>query len=176
MRVLKRILIGLVVLVAAFLGAGFLLPRIVTVKRSVAIQAAPEAIFPHVNSLRATQAWSPWMERDPDVALTFSGPDSGVGAVMSWASDNPQVGQGRQEITLSQANDRVETALDFGEMGLATASFQLQPDGAATVLTWGLQTDMGAGPVGRWMGLMMDRWVGGDYERGLANLKALVEG
>jgi hypothetical protein len=35
---------------------------------------------------------------------------------------------------------------------------------------------MGVNPVGRWMGLMMDRWVGADYERGLANLKALVEG
>ena len=28
----------------------------------------------------------------------------------------------------------------------------------------------------RWMGLMMDNWVGGDYERGLVNLKELVEG
>jgi hypothetical protein len=25
------------------------------------------------------------------------------------------------------------------------------------------------------MGLMMDKWVGGDYEKGLSNLKALVE-
>ena len=25
------------------------------------------------------------------------------------------------------------------------------------------------------MGLMMDRWVGGDYETGLANLKSVVE-
>jgi hypothetical protein len=34
---------------------------------------------------------------------------------------------------------------------------------------------MGMNPVGRYMGLMMDRWVGGDYERGLLQLKAQVE-
>jgi hypothetical protein len=43
-------------------------------------------------------------------------------------------------------------------------------------VTWMLDTDMGAGPIGRWMGLMMDKWVGGDYETGLQNLKSLVEG
>ena len=42
-------------------------------------------------------------------------------------------------------------------------------------MTWGLEADMGNAPVGRYMGLMMDRWVGGDFEAGLARLKALVE-
>lgn len=51
----------------------------------------------------------------------------------------------------------------------------LSPVDEGTRVAWDLDSDMGAGPLGRWMGLMMDRWVGGDYEAGLANLKTLVE-
>jgi len=34
---------------------------------------------------------------------------------------------------------------------------------------------MGAGPVGRYFGLVMDRMVGPDFDEGLANLKKLAE-
>jgi effector-binding domain-containing protein len=38
-----------------------------------------------------------------------------------------------------------------------------------------MDTDVGMSPVGRYMGLMFDTWIGKDYEEGLANLKKLVE-
>ena len=176
MRVLKW-LIGLAaVLAVVFFGGAFLLPKEVTVERSIAINAPPADIFPHLNSLKAAGEWSLWLERDPEVQLTYSGPEAGVGAKLAWASDDPQVGNGTQEITLSEPDKRIETALDFGPMGQALAHFDLEEIGGATNVTWGLESDMGNNPTWRWMGLMMDDWVGGDYETGLANLKALVEG
>jgi len=60
-------------------------------------------------------------------------------------------------------------------MGTAKAAFILEGSGGSTEVTWTLVSDMGTNPVGRSMGLMMDRWVGADYEAGLENLKALVE-
>lgn len=176
MRILGRILLGLLVLVLVLLGIGMLLPRNVEVTRSTVIEAPPAEVFAEVNSLQRAAAWSPWLGLDPEVQTTYSGPEEGVGNRLEWTSDNPQVGNGSQEITASQPDSRVESALDFGEMGTAKAWFDLQPEGAGTQITWGLDADMGAGPIGRWMGLMMDGWVGGDYETGLANLKALVEG
>ena len=176
MRVLKWLLGIVVVLVLLFVAGGFLLPREVSVARSVDISAPPGEVFGHVNSLRATQEWSPWLERDPNVAVTYSGPEEGVGASMAWESKDPQVGVGTQEIVASETDQRVETALDFGPMGTATASFILEDTGGGTRVTWDLVADMGNDPMGRWMGLMMDRWVGADYEQGLSNLKALVEG
>lgn len=176
MRILKW-LVGLVILLAVvFVAGGYLLPREVAVARSIEINAPPEAVFEKVNSLKAGQEWSPWLERDPNVAVDFTGPDEGVGAAMSWASDNPQVGAGSQKIVVSEANERVETELDFGDMGTAKAAFLLEKNGEVTAVTWTLLADMGNGPMGRWMGLMMDGWVGADYEAGLSNLKALVEG
>lgn len=175
MRILKWLLGIVAVLAVVVFAGGFLLPRDVTVARSVEINAPAEAIFPHVNSLKATEEWSPWLDRDPDVVLSYSGPDEGVGAKLAWASEHPQVGTGSQEIEASVVNERVQTALDFGEMGLAKAEFLLNGSGDVTQVTWTLETDMGANPIGRWMGLMMDSLVGGDYETGLQNLKTLVE-
>lgn len=176
MRVLKWIAGLLVLAVVAFLAIGMFLPREVTVTRSTDIAAPAADIFPHVNSMQATEAWSPWLAIDPDNKLTYSGPESGIGNKLEWASDHPQVGSGSQEIIASDEGKRVQTALDFGEMGTARAQFLLKEQGGVTTVTWDLETDMGAGPMGRWMGLMMDKWVGADYEIGLANLKALVEG
>lgn len=176
MRVLKWILGVVVVLAVVFVAGGFLMPREVTVTRDIVINAPAEEVFPLVNSLQEGQKWSPWLERDPDVELTYEGPESGVGNKMSWASEVDTVGNGTQEITVSTQNERVETALDFGTMGTAKAAFILAADGAGTKVTWNLVSDMGNNPMGRWMGLMMDGWVGPDYEKGLGNLKALVEG
>ncbi len=176
MRILKKLILGLVGLIVVLALVAFLLPRHVAVERSVSINAGPEAIFPHINSLEAGGNWSPWLSRDPEIQLTYEGPKMGVGNKLTWTSDHPQVGNGSQEIVSSVENERVELALDFGGQGTADAFFQLVPDGDATNVTWGFTTDMGMNPIGRWMGLMMDKWIGADYEAGLANLKSVVEG
>jgi uncharacterized protein YndB with AHSA1/START domain len=175
MRFLGRLVLVLLAVVALLVGASYLLPRQVTVARSITIDAPPGEVFPYVNSLQRFAEWSPWADYDPDMQQRFSGPAEGVGNRMEWASEDQRVGAGSQAITLSEPDSRVETALDFGGMGTATAALTLQPVDAGTEVTWGLVADMGNSPVGRYMGLMMDRWVGADYERGLARLKAVVE-
>src|SRR5262249_59033946 len=50
-----------------------------------------------------------------------------------------------------------------------------QAEAGGTQVVWGLDCDMGAGPVGRWFGLMMDKMVGKDFEEGLTNLKSVAE-
>jgi uncharacterized protein YndB with AHSA1/START domain len=176
MRLIRNLVLFLVALIVLLAAGAYLLPRHVVVERTTTIAAPPEAIFPHLNSLEKTAAWSPWLARDPATKVTYDGPAEGTGSKMSWTSE--ELGDGTQEITASAANERVDTALDFGDMGQASAWFVLAPDVAAgsTVVTWGMDADMGNNPIGRWMGLMMDRWVGADYDAGLANLKTLVEG
>jgi hypothetical protein len=176
MRFLGRLILVLLAVVAVLIGASYLLPRHVTVARTITVEAPPEEIFPYVNSLQRFSEWSPWNDYDPEMEQRFSGPREGVGNRMEWASEDERVGIGSQVITLSEPNSKVETAVDFGGVGPARAAVSLQPVQAGTRVTWGLVADMGGSPVGRYMGLMMDRWVGADYERGLARLKATVEG
>jgi uncharacterized protein YndB with AHSA1/START domain len=175
MKLVRNSLVGLAVLAVAVVVVAFMLPRVVTVERGTVIAAPPEKVFVHVNSLRRFNEWSPWYERDPAMEQSFEGPEEGVGAKMSWKSDNPDVGSGRQEIVDSVPNERVRVALDFGDMGNGTAGYTLTPEGDGTKIVWDFRTDLGNNPVARYFGLMFDKWIGADYEKGLARLKVLVE-
>lgn len=175
MRIVKRILAAIVVIVVLLVVVAYLLPRHATVSRSIDIDAPPAVIYPLVADLRRVNEWSPWLEIDPDVEITFTGPADGVGQTMNWTSDDPNVGSGSQSITMLEPDSRVETAVDFGDQGSATASFDLEPDGETTEVTWGFSSDLGFNPVARYFGLMFDGWIGADYEKGLAKLKTVAE-
>jgi hypothetical protein len=116
MRFLRNLLIAIVVVFVAVVAVAYVLPRQVEVERSVVIAAPPEEVFPYLNSLQRGAEWSPWLGLDPDVQLAYEGPEEGVGNTLAWVSEHPNVGSGRQEITVSDPNSRVESSLDFGDM------------------------------------------------------------
>ena len=171
LKILKYL--GLTVVVA--LAIAYILPGQVRVERETVINAPPADVFELVNGFESFNQWSPWYERDPDGDYKIEGPANGVGARMIWASDHPEVGEGSQEIIESVEDKLVRTKLDFGEMGNANAFFEIEPTGEYTKLVWGFDSDLGLNPVSRYFGLMFDRWIGSDYEHGLAKLKTLAE-
>ena len=177
MRLLKNLMIALVAVVVVFAVAGALLPRTAHVERSIDIDAPPLTVFTLVNGFQRFNDWSPWADIDPaGTDYSITGPATGVGARMSWSSDNPRVGVGSQEIVRSEPVRRVDTVLDFGPQGTADAFFRLEPAGDGTRVTWGFETDFGWNLVGRYLGFFMfDAALGRDYQRGLENLKALAE-
>ena len=85
------------------------------------------------------------------------------------------MGNGEQVIITSEPWGRVQTDFDFGPQGKATGTHILTIDGNFTRVVWGFNTDLGMNPVNRYFGLMFDKMIGADYERGLAGLKTLVE-
>jgi len=175
MGILKKLVVALVLLVAVLAGVGMLLPRSVHVQRQITIDAPAATIFTLVDGFRMFNKWSPWAALDPNAKYTYEGPEFGVGAKQSWAGDPKKVGSGSQEITEAKPFELVVSKLDFTGQGPAVARMALAPGSNGTQVTWGLDCDMGAGPVGRYFGLFMDKFVGKDYELGLANLKKLAE-
>jgi uncharacterized protein YndB with AHSA1/START domain len=173
-KVLKTIVWVLAILVVVFVGGGYLLPNGVTVQRQAVINAPPEKVFALIGGYKRFNEWSPWAELDPKTQYTFEGPESGVGAKMSWASNNPNVGAGSQMITESVANSHIGVDLDFGAMGKSKAYWDLTPEGTGTSATWGFKMKLD-GLMDRWFGLLMDHFIGPDYEKGLARVKALAE-
>lgn len=174
MKFLKWTL-GIVALLGVVLiGGSLLLPASTHVERSVVIQRAPADVYATLNSFRRFHEWSPWAEADPQAKYTYEGPAEGVGAIMKW-SGNQAVGSGSQHIVESVPNARIRVALDF-DGSEAMAVYTLTPEaGNATRLTWGFDADHGFNPFGRWFGLLFERMMGPDFERGLAKLKALLE-
>lgn len=171
-RLLFRTLLVLLVLLVVI---GLLLPDAARVERATVINASPATVFPFINSMRRFHAWSPWTDLDPNTEYSFTGPDSGVGSRMAWASGTAEVGQGSQEIVNSDPPNSVLTRLDFGDAGEGSAMFELAPEGRGTRVTWRFETKFGWDLFGRYVGLMLDAMIGTAYERGLATLKQQVE-
>jgi uncharacterized protein YndB with AHSA1/START domain len=172
---LLKILIGLVVVIVAFVIIVALRPSDFRVTRSAVIAAPASAVFPHVNDLHQWEAWSPWDKLDPNMKKTYEGA-AGVGASYSWTG-NSQVGEGKVTITESRPNELVGMRLDFVKpfAGTNAVEFTFAPQGSDTVVTWTMTGKYSF--VCKAVGLFMDldKLCGGQFEQGLAQLKNIAE-
>jgi len=166
----------LVLLVAGVLAFAATRPDSFSVRRAASIQAPPEKIFPLISDFSRWSAWSPYERKDPAMKRSFSGPAAGKGAVYAWEG-NGDVGQGRMEIADAVAPSRVTLKLDFVKPFEAhnKVDFTLEPKGGATEVTWAMDGPMPFISKVVTLFVDMDRMVGGDFEAGLANLKAIAE-
>jgi hypothetical protein len=146
------------------------------VSRRTKMTAPPAQIFSRVNELRNWEAWNPWGKIDPNCQWTYDGPPAGLDASYAWAGNN-KVGAGRCTITESRPNDLVRLRLEFLKPMAATntAEFTFQPDGSQTVVTWAMSGKNSCG--GKVFGLFMncEKMCGKQFEKGLAQMKSLVE-
>ncbi|HEY2328829.1 MAG TPA: SRPBCC family protein [Verrucomicrobiae bacterium] len=170
------ILLALTVIAILFIVIIAGQPTEFAMSRSAKISAPPEKIFPHVNDLHKWEAWSPWAKLDPNAKSTFEGSANGTGSAMSWAGNN-KIGEGKMTITDSQPSSLICFRLEFQKPMKATntAEFNFKPEGGGTVVTWSMAGKNSF--MGKIFGLFMncDKMVGGQFEKGLATLKTLVE-
>ena len=173
---LKTILIVVVVLVAAVLIYAATKPDRFRIQRTASISAPAEKIFPLINDFHAWSAWSPWEKLDLAMKKTHSGAPQGKGAVLEW-DGNKDVGTGRMEVLESIPSSKILIKLDFLKPFEAhnQAEFTLAPNTGSTQVTWAMY---GPQPyIVKVMSLFcsMDKMVGGQFEKGLADLQALAE-
>jgi uncharacterized protein YndB with AHSA1/START domain len=173
LRLLKWLAYLIIALAVIVVGGSFLLPTQAVVSRSMEIAAPPEKIFAIVGDARRFNEFSPWADLDPNIKYTFEGSETGIGQKMVWTSDNPNVGSGSQTIFEYTPPTHVASELDFGGME-AIAQWDLTPTAGGTLATWGFKAPLD-GIAARWFGLLFDRWVGADYEKGLTKLKSVAE-
>ncbi len=172
----KKFIITLSILIVSLVLIGFVLPSNTEVSRSIVIHRDVNSVFQMVNNYHEFSKWSPWARKDAATQYTFTGPYTGVGAKMSWHSENSQVGSGSQEIIESIPSKKVAVKLEFDGQGSANAYYLIDAvDSTETLLTWGFKTEHRMNIISRYFGLMLDSWVGADYEEGLNNLKMLLE-
>jgi len=173
---LVKILIGVAIVVAALAGYVATRPSEFSVSRSATFAAPAPLVFAQVNELKRWEGWSPWQKKDPQAKNSYAAPASGTGASMSWAG-NKEVGVGRMTIAESRPNELVRFKLEFFEPFAATnsAEFAFKQEGGRTAVTWTMRGQNNF--VGKAMCLVfdMDQMVGGDFEAGLAGIKAIVE-
>ncbi|MBC7783344.1 MAG: SRPBCC family protein [Burkholderiales bacterium] len=146
------------------------------IARSAKMAAPAPIVFTQVNDFRNWDAWSPWAKLDPNMTATREGPPAGTGAVYKW-SGNGKVGEGMMTITDSRPSDSVRLKLQFMRPFKCTnqTEFTFQPQGDQTVVNWVMtgQNNFVCKAFGLFIN--MDKMIGRDFEKGLAQMKAVSE-
>jgi hypothetical protein len=168
--------IGLAVILVVFLIIVALQSPDFRVSRSATMSAPAPAIFAHVNDLHRWEAWNPWGKIDPAMKQTYEGAPAGAGAIYSWVG-NSQVGEGRMTITESHASDLVRIRLEFFKpfKGTNIAELTFKPEGNQTAVMWSMSGTKNFMHKAVHLFMNMDKMVGGQFEKGLADLKTIVE-
>ena len=173
---LWNILIVIAAVIALLLVVVALQPGAFRVVRTATMRAAPPVVFAQVNDFHNWYAWSPWAKRDPAMKLTIGGAPAGKGASYAWRG-NREVGEGRMTITESRPHDLVRIKLEFLKPFAATnvAEFTFEPQGDETLVTWAMTGQKNFVMKAFCLFMNMDKMIGPDFEKGLAQMKSVVE-
>lgn len=145
-------------------------------ERSTRIDAPPARVYAQIANFRQWPKWSPWEDVDPNLQRTYSGAESGLGAVYAW-SGNRKAGQGRMEITEADEPSLVRIDLVFEKPWKARndTSFVIRPEGLGSHVTWSMTGQRTLMTKAMGVFKSMDKFLGPDFEKGLARLKATAE-
>ena len=174
---LKWTLAAVAAVIVVFLVVVALQPSDFRIERSATMRAPAPAAFAQVNDFQNWQAWSPWEKVDPALKRQYDGPKAGTGAVYAWQG-NKDVGEGRMTIMESRPGELVRIKLEFFKPFAATntAEFSFKPAGAdTTAVTWSMAGQNTFLSKAISLFVDMDRMVGGMFDQGLTQMKAIVE-
>jgi len=174
MKTLKKVLLGLGIIIVLFLLAGLFLPSSYHVERSIVISEPVEKVYPQVANLNNWMRWNPWTAMEPTAKNEVKGSGEDLGSV--WAWEGEVIGKGSLTIKELEPNRLVRSQLVFVAPQAMKSEdiWQFTPTADGTEVTWAMEGDLDY-PIGRNFGLFMDGMLGGDFEKGLDNLKKVTE-
>lgn len=173
---MQKIFIGLIATIGSLFALVLLQPSDYRVTRTMVMSAPAATVFAQIDDFHRWQAWSPWAKRDPAAKASFDGPASGKGAVFAWSGNN-EVGAGRMTLTESRPAEAVRIKTDFMKpfVGTSYSDFSLKPEGSGTTVSWTMSGENDFIAKAICLFVSMDNVLGGEMEKGLASIKALVE-
>lgn len=173
---LKKILLAVVAVLAVLAVVVAMQPPEYQVTRSASIHAPANVVFDQINDFHQWPAWSPWGKLDPNMHTTFSGPSAGAGAIYSWVG-NKDVGEGRMTILESRPSEFVRIRLEFLKPfpSVANTEFTVKPEAGGVTVAWLMNGEKGFIEKAICMVQSMDKLIGPDFEKGLAQLKTVAE-
>ncbi|WP_308199464.1 SRPBCC family protein [Chitinophaga sedimenti] len=135
-------------------------------------------MFHEINSLRNWRHWSPWhkQDQDPGMKNVYGATEEGTGATYRWEGlRHRKTGRGKLIITASKPFRFIATDIYFMGRGLVKGVYRPDPSEGGTTVTRSFEAYTGNHPLRKLAGLLMDKWMGRDFETGLNNLKQITE-
>lgn len=174
MRILKKILFGILILIAIVLIAGLVMDKEYSIEREVTINKSKEEVFSYVKMLKNQNNWSKWALIEPGMKKEFRGTDGTVGFVSAWEGED--VGKGEQEIRQISEGQQIDYEVRFEKPFRSTAQTHMTTESVSdgqTRVKWGFAGGSKY-PFNALNGLM--KWsLGRDLQTGLNNLKDILE-
>lgn len=112
MRILKKIILGILAIIALLLIVALFIPNDYTVSVSTTVNQPKTVVFDYVKQIKNQEKYSVWVMQDPNVVMDYQGIDGTVGFKASWNSKDDNVGEGSQQIT-AVSDDRIDVDLHF---------------------------------------------------------------
>lgn len=176
MKILKKILIGLGVLLALPLIIALFMGKDYQLEREITIHKPKQVVFDYIKYLKNQNNYSTWNLMDPKMKQTYTGTDGAVGFVSAWESD--KMGIGEQEIKKIDEGNRIDGELRFKGTFASVAPVYMTTvavNDSVTQVKWGMSGSM-AYPMNFMQVFMsMDKMIGTEYEKSLQNLKTILE-
>lgn len=175
MKVLRFLLILILVIVVAFLVLGLIQPKEITVTRSATINAPKAVVWDQIVKYKNWNNWSPWYAMEPNkIKMTYFGNDGEAGSGYNWVGE--KTGEGEMT-NKGGSNGHMDFQLHFIKpmSGMADGSFDAIDTAGMTKVTWSMTNHMKY----PWNALCIffnpEKMIGGDFEKGLANMKKYCE-
>lgn len=171
------------ILLYIFLGVGLLLgilhfiaPKTYHVERKIVVSTNIDTVFESLCSLKEQQVWSPWGAKDPKMIIDYKGTDGQVGSSSHWIG-NKEVGEGEQEITKIEPSSYIETELRFLKPfeSTSTGFFATKQVAEGTEVTWGFKGNNTFPSTIMMVFMDMEKAIGPDFEKGMADFKLFIE-
>ena len=177
---LIEILISTAIVAALFVIVALFLPSSRTITEKIETNRRQAIVFDTLNSFSRFKDWNALTMRDPAAKLELSGPQSGVGARIDYASEARALGEGSWEIVESDPDSRVLYRLENPDRGdNKRMEFTLTPTGRGgrnIEITQRYDVDYGWNLLGRYAGMYVRGHVGEDMKMGLAKLTSMLAG
>lgn len=178
MKIVKKILIALVIIIAIPLIIALFTNKDYAVEKEVVINKPKQEVFNYIKLLKNQDNYSVWATMDPNMEKSYKGIDGTIGFISAWDSKNNEVGKGEQEIMKITDGERVDFQLRFEIPFEATDNAYMTTDSISenqTKVKWGFTGKMDYPMNFMLLFMDMEDMIGKDLENGLSNLKKVFE-
>lgn len=174
MKIVRKIIFAVIGIVVLLLIVAAFLPSQYRVERSIEINRPDSLVYVKALNFHERRSWDPWIELDPEAQFTVNGPEGQPGWEWSW--EGSKTGKGSLTLLKAEANRLIHSRVVFikPQGGESDVFMRFTPTASGTMVDWSFEGKADY-PFGRYLGMMMDKFVGADFERGLANLKRVCE-
>jgi hypothetical protein len=178
MKILIGIIIALGCIVVLLLIIGLFVKKDYSVAKEVIVNKSKSVVFEYLKFLKNQNKFSVWASMDPNMKVEYRGTDGTQGFVSAWESENKNVGKGEQEILKIVNGERIDYEIRFIKPFASTSWANMIVASAnenKTRVHWEFTGKMKYPTNLTLLFMNMEKMVGNDLEKGLQNLKTIMD-